>query len=227
MVWGIIGALPEEVSLLCDAMEITGQEQHYGSTFYRGTLEGKQVVVVCCSIGKVNAALCTSLIIREMNADAVINVGIAGAMDKRLKVLDVVLSTNVAFHDAEPIMKNYYPFHLDFDADEKLLSIAQRACKELNGEFTHYCGRIATGDVFVQGGSVKDKIVEHLSPLCVEMEGAAIAHAAFVNDKPFLIIRTISDSADDEASLTYDVFKDRAAEQSAHIVRNMLKLSDK
>lgn len=225
MVWGIIGALPEEVALLCDAMEINGQEQHYGTTFYSGILEGQQVIVVCCSVGKVNAALCASLIIREMNADAVINIGIAGAIDNRLKVLDVVLSTNVAFHDAEPIMKNYYPFHLDFDADEKLLSLAQRACKELGSEFTHYSGRIATGDVFVQGGPVKDKIEERLSPMCVEMEGAAIAHAAFVNGKPFLIIRTMSDSADDEAALTYDEFKDRAAAQSAHIVREMLRLS--
>ena len=224
MIWGIIGALPEEVALLCDAMDIESQEQHYGSTFYRGTLEGQQVAVVCCSIGKVNAALCASLMVREMKADAVINVGIAGAVDKRLKVLDVVLSTNAAFHDAEPLMKNYYPFRLDFAADEKLLALAQRACDAL-GEFTYYSGCIATGDVFVQGGPVKDKIVERLSPLCVEMEGAAIAHAAFVNDKPFLIIRTMSDSADDEAAMTYDTFKDRAAEQSAHIVRQMLKFA--
>ena len=224
MIWGIIGALPEEVALLCDAMEIDSEEQHYGSTFYRGRLEGQQVAVVCCSIGKVNAALCASLMIREMKAGAVINVGIAGAIDKRLKVLDVVLSTNAAFHDAEPLMKNYYPFRLNFDADGKLLALAQKACEAL-GEFTYYSGGIATGDVFVQGGPVKDKIVERLSPLCVEMEGAAIAHAAFVNDTPFLIIRTMSDSADDEAAMTYDLFKDRAAAQSAHIVRQMLKFA--
>lgn len=225
MIWGIIGALPEEVTLLCNAMEISSQEQHYGSTFYRGKLEGQQVVVVCCSIGKVNAALCASLMIREMKADALVNVGIAGAVDKRLKVLDVVLSTHAAFHDAEPLMKSYYPFRLDFDADEKLLALAQKACASL-GEFTYYSGCIATGDVFVQGGPVKDRIVERLSPLCVEMEGAAIAQTAFVNGKPFLIIRTMSDSADDEAAMTYDAFKDRAAEQSAHIIRRMLKFAE-
>ena len=224
MIWGIIGALPEEVALLCDAMELESTEQHCGSTFYRGRLEGQRVAVVCCSIGKVNAALCASLMIREMGAGAVINVGIAGAVDKRLKVLDVVLSTNAAFHDAEPLMKNYYPFRLDFDADQKLLALAQKACETL-GEFTYYSGGIATGDAFVQGGPVKDGIVERLSPLCVEMEGAAIAHAAFVNGVPFLIIRTMSDSADDEAAMTYDLFKDRAATQSAHIVRRMLALS--
>lgn len=224
MVWGIIGALPEEVGLLCNAMEIESQEQHYGSTFYCGRLEGQQVVVVCCSIGKVNAALCTSLVIREMKADVIINVGIAGAMDKQLKVLDVVLSTNVAFHDTAPIMKDYYPFRMDFDADEKLLSLALHACKQL-GEFTYYSGRIATGDVFVQGGKVKQRIIEHLVPMCVEMEGAAIGQTAFVNEKPFLIIRTMSDSADDDAAMTYDTFKNRAAEQSAHIVRKMLNLA--
>ena len=224
MVWGIIGALPEEVALLCNAMKITGQAEHYGSIFYSGILEGQQVVVVCCSIGKVNAALCASLMLREMGADAVINVGIAGSVDSRLKVLDVVLSTNVAYHDAEPLMKGYYPFRLDFDADQKLLTLAQRACETL-GEFTYHCGRIATGDVFVQGGPVKDAIVSRLSPMCVEMEGAAIAHAAYVNGKPFLIIRTMSDSADDEAAITYDLFKERAAAQSAHIVREMLRLS--
>lgn len=228
MVWGILGALPEEVALLVQAMDVQSQCEHYGTAFYQGTLEGRQAVVACCSVGKVNAALCASLMIRELGVGAVVNVGIAGALDGRLGMLDVVLSSNAAFHDAEPLMRQFYPFRLDFDADPGLLALAEQACQSLSDRLgLCLTGRIATGDVFVQGGSVKENIVRRLSPLCVEMEGAAVAQACHMNGVPFLIIRTISDSADDAAALTYDEFKDRAAHQSATILQEMLRLADK
>lgn len=225
MVWGIIGALDEEVELLKNAMTVTKETKIYGSTFYSGILDGKEVVVVCCSIGKINAALCASVIIRELNADIVVNVGIAGAMDKRLKVLDVVLSSEAVHHDGDAVLAKYYPFQKEYKADEKLIALAEKACEKAVNGHSHYVGRIATGDVFVEGGDVRDRIKKDFAPLCVEMEGAAIAQACYMNEKPFLIIRTMSDNADDSASMSYDEFKPEAANQSANIIREMLRLS--
>ena len=227
MVWGIIGALDEEVALLKDAMQITEEKVVYGSTFYHGILDGQQVVVVCCSVGKINAALCASVMAREMGADVIVNVGIAGGMDKRLKVLDVVLSSEAVHHDSDPVIAKFYPFALSYKADERLVKLAVSACESLEKKPTYYVGKVATGDVFVEGGPVKERIERDFAPLCVEMEGAAIAQACFMNEKPFLIIRTMSDNADDSASMSYDKFKPFAADQSANIIREMLRQSEK
>lgn len=225
MVWGIIGALDAEVALLRDAMQVVEQFEDYGTTFYCGTLEGQQICLACCSVGTINAALCASLMIREHGATHVVNVGIAGAADERLRVLDVVLCTEAVLHDREPLMKKYYPFALRFQSDSALLTLAERACRNLSSQFAHYQGVVATGDVFVQGGETKDRIVRDFAPMCVEMEGAAIAQACLMNHTPFLVIRTMSDNADSEADITYDEFLPRAAAQSAAILHEMLRLA--
>lgn len=225
MVWGIIGALDEEIALLKGSMNIEKEVVVYGSTYYHGILEGQKVVVVCCSVGKINAALCASVMAREMGADVIINVGIAGGMDRRLKVLDIVISSEAIHHDCDPIIEKFYPFALSYKADERLVKLASLACEKLEKKPAYYVGRVATGDVFVEGGAVKERIERDFAPLCVEMEGAAIAQACFMNEKPFLIIRTMSDNADDSASMTYDEFKPFAADQSAKLIIEMLKAS--
>jgi adenosylhomocysteine nucleosidase len=222
MTTGIIGALPEEIAHLRDAMALQSASEHYNTTFYRGVIEGRPVVLACASVGKVNAALCASVMIREMGAQAIVNLGIAGAMDKRLGVMDVVLSTDAVMHDADPIMEKFYPFRLTFSADEKLLSAAEAACARMP-DVHAFTGRVATGDCFVSAGPRRERIICDFSPLCVEMEGAAVAQACYMNGVPFLIIRTISDNADEEAAISYEEFKDGAAAQSAKIVLEMLK----
>lgn len=225
MVYGIIGALDEEIALVKEKM--TGIEEHilYGRSFYTGRIGQKDVVLVCCGVGKVNAALFANAVIREFEADAVINIGIAGAIGAGIGVMDVVLSTDAVFHDQDEIMVKYYPFCKYFKADETLLSLAKAACEQvpLHGKVT--CGRIVTGDQFVNDPAVKFSLRERFDPCCTEMEGAAIAHASYVNDTPFLIIRTMSDSADDGADESYDNFIDTAAHQSAAIVLKMLELA--
>ncbi|MBR6736309.1 MAG: 5'-methylthioadenosine/adenosylhomocysteine nucleosidase [Oscillospiraceae bacterium] len=227
MVWGIIGALDEEIALLKASMSIEKEMSVYGFTYYHGVLEGQKVVVVCCSVGKINAALCASVMVREMGADVVVNVGIAGGMDKKLKVLDMVISSEAIHHDCDPIIEKFYPFALSYKADDRLVKLASLACEKLDKKPAYYVGRVATGDVFVEGGAVKERIERDFAPLCVEMEGAAIAQACFMNEKPFLIIRTMSDNADDSASMTYDEFKPFAADQSAKLIIEMLKESSK
>lgn len=226
MTWGILGALEEEVALIKEKMTIERQTPMYGTVFYEGNIGSHKIVLVCCGIGKVNAAVCASTVIQHFGAGRVINVGIAGAMKLGLSVMDVVISSEVAFHDQDPIMLRYYPNRQFFEADPYLISLCEQACAalpEIDGHFG--TGRVASGDVFVNDSAVKAEINKRLAPACVEMEGAAIGQVSYMNGKPFLVIRTMSDSADEGADDSYDNFIETAAEHSAKIILKMLELT--
>jgi adenosylhomocysteine nucleosidase len=218
---GILGAMDAEVALLVRHMEVERTHEALGTTFYTGRLMGCPVSVAVMGIGKLNAALCTAFMIRELSVEAVVNVGIAGAMASNLRVMDVVVSTEVAFHDMEARLAEFvYPFRFNFTADPDLVSLALTACEEILPQkglrFTS--GLVATGDQFIASAAQRERIQALLSPLCVEMEGAAVGQVAAIHDVPFVVIRTMSDSADDEAEDTYANFKEKAADQSAAIV---------
>lgn len=225
MVWGILGALDAEVALICEKMDTDRKEEMFGTTFHIGAIDGHRVVVVCCGIGKVNAAVCTTTMIQRFGADCIINVGIAGAMGHGLNVLDVVAATEVGFHDQDAVMLKYYPNRAFFETDAQLLALCRKACSALilDGQVTE--GRIVSGDVFVSDKATKDSINARYQPACVEMEGASIGHVSYMHGKPFLVIRTMSDAADDAAANTYDDFMNRAAHQSARIILKMLELA--
>ena len=224
MTWGILGALDEEVALIKENMDVENVCEKYGTTFYQGKIGDKLVVLACCGIGKVNAAICATAILQEFQADCLINVGIAGAMHPSLHVMDVVISKEVGFHDQDPIMLNYYPKKEFFQASEELIHLCQQACNEMQDDLKGkvYTGRIMSGDVFVNDSAVKKQINDRYAPYCVEMEGASMGHAAYMHGKPFLVIRSMSDSADDNADESYDNLIDVAAHQSASIILHML-----
>jgi adenosylhomocysteine nucleosidase len=224
--WGILGALDREVALLREEMVVESSEALFGTTFYIGTLYQQPVVVACCGVGKVNATACATLMVYRYACDVLINAGIAGAVGAGLKTLDVVISKELCFHDQDAVMLKYFPQRAIFNADETLLTLCQAACKKSGVLQTHYrLGRIATGDAFVTDKETRNRIIAATHPECVEMEGAAIAHVAFAAGVPCLVIRTMSDCADDEASETYDDFLERAADQSAKIVLEMVRLA--
>lgn len=226
MRYGIIGALEEEVRLVREKMDVTGEKKLLCGTIYSGTVFGQEIVLACAGMGKVNAALCAHTLIREFGAEAVINIGIAGAMAQEMHTMDVVIGTELRFHDQDPCMVKCYPFTDVFYADKTLAALAEKACSAVGlcGKFRS--GRVITGDIFINDAATKARLVERFSPLCTEMEGAAVAHAAFVNQVPFLVIRTMSDSADDGADNSYDNFIDVAANQSASIILKMLELAE-
>lgn len=227
MTWGILGALDAEIALIRDQMTIESEEARFGTTFYCGTVHGQSIVLACCGVGKVNAAVCAAYVLGTSGADCIINVGIAGAMAHGLHILDVVISTEVGFHDQDAVMLKYYPATAFFPADATLADLCDRACHEiprLDGKYRH--GRIVSGDQFVSESAVKQSINERYAPACVEMEGAAIGHAAFMYEKPYLVIRTMSDAADDAADESYDNFIDDAAQTSAEIILKMLALAE-
>ncbi len=227
---GIIGAMDEEVQYL----KSIASEQSEKEGFLSGKINGVPVVIVMSGIGKVNAALCAQRLIIEFGVTHVINTGIAGAAARGLTVLDMVASTDALYHDFDVTGFGYKPTVIPrmetstFPADKNMLQCALDAFEELkdSDDFRGHkliSGRIASGDQFISSSEVKKHIIEICSPACVEMEGAAIAHACFINKIPFLILRCMSDCADDGEESTYDFNDKIAANMSAKLVQNLLK----
>lgn len=221
---GIIGAMDEEVAKIKNQMENVKVMSKAAMDFYEGTLGGKDVVVVRSGIGKVNAAMCTQILADYYHVDAVINTGIAGSLNEKIDIGDIVLSTDTLEHDMDATAFGY-PLGqiprmdtLSFKADDKLRVLAKKVCQEVIPEISVFEGRVVSGDQFVSDKKKKDWLVENFDGYCTEMEGAAIAHAAYLNEIPFLIIRAISDKADDSASMDYPTFEAQAIENSVKLL---------
>lgn len=223
---GIIGAMEVEIELLKDMVEIKEEIVYAGVRYYTGKYKNLPIVLCSSGVGKVNAASCTQALIDKFQVTHIINTGIAGGLGKGIKVGDTVISTAVTYHDVrKEQMLELFPFVPEFKADEALIKVAVKAYeKEKFQGITHHQGRIVTGECFVDSNELKNSIIEKYNPLCVEMEGGAIGHVAHNNDIPFLIIRSISDNADDEARDIYDDFEAMASNNSARIVVNMLNI---
>ena len=229
---GIIGAMDKEVDDLKALMSEAGQvkvEEHAGMQFWIGTLSGKEVVLVRSGVGKVNAAVAAEALAAIYNVEAIINSGIAGSLDARIDIGDIVLSTDALEHDMNVLNLGYdrgvVPDQDNsvYVADEKLRKIAKEVCEEVCPDIKVFEGRVVTGDIFVSEKKMKDKMIAEFSGMCTEMEGAAIAHAAWLNKIPFLIIRSISDKADDSASMDYPSFQKKAIENEEKLITEMLK----
>lgn len=228
---GIIGAMEVEVKALRSLMEGVKETKAGGLDFTEGKLDGIPVVIVRSGVGKVNAALCAQRLALQFGVTHVINTGIAGAMAHGLKVLDFVVSTDALYHDMDATGFGYKRTQIPqmscscFPADKGMLEAAKKAFSSLPEAEGHKLleGRVATGDQFISDKAVKNQIRESCGPACVEMEGAAIAHACYLNNIPFVIIRCLSDMADDTGENTYSFNEETAANLSAALVRKMLK----
>jgi adenosylhomocysteine nucleosidase len=225
--FGIIGAMDVEIEHLCSLMKNKQETEISHLKFFEGKINDKSCVVVQSGIGKVNAALCAQLLIIKFDVTHIINTGIAGAMAKELKPLDIVVSTDCVYHDADTTFFGDAPCTIPgmptfFKAEENLITLAEKSFVSENNS-TLYKGRVASGDVFVCDKSVKEKIMQNCNPFCVEMEGTAIAHACYLHKIPFVIIRCISDSADESVENEYSFNREVAAKISGQTVTNMLK----
>ena len=228
MVIGIIGAMDEEVAFLKEEMKIEEVIEYASMQFYKGELYGKNVVVVRSGIGKVNAAICAQILADKFQVDVLINTGIAGSLDADIDIGDMVISTDLVEHDmdatifGDPLGQVPRMDTFSFPADEALVEKAVAANQEANPDIRTFTGRIVSGDQFVSSSSVKEKLVENFQAKCTEMEGAAIAHAAYLNQISCVIIRAISDKADNSATMDYPTFEKKAIEHSVRLVRNLL-----
>lgn len=234
---GIIGAMDVEISIFCAEMEKNGslKKTECGNlVFNEGNLCGKNVVVVKSGIGKVNAALCAQRLVLQFGVEKIINTGIAGAIQENLHIHDMVVSTDAVYHDMDATAFGYEPTEIPqmhtsaFDADEKMIAAAEKAFAQSESakKYKLIRGRIASGDQFISYAEQKEHIEEICSPACVEMEGAAIAHACFLNQIPFVILRCISDNADDSYEVTYSFNEKIASEECASVVLKMLEFLD-
>jgi len=220
--------MDEEVLQIVNEMEVEKVENKASMTFNMGKLSGKDVVIVRSGIGKVNAAVCTQILVDDFGVDYVINTGIAGSLKSEIDIADIVISDDVLHHDMDASGFGYALGQiprmetLSFKADEKLIALAKDSCAHVIPQVGVHIGRIVSGDQFISNKEVKDKIISNFSGYCTEMEGAAIAQAAYLNKVPFLILRAISDKADDSATMDYPTFEAQAIKNSVLLIRELV-----
>lgn len=226
---GIIGAMDEEVASLKEAADITETREIAAMTFCRGALGDRPVVIVQCGMGKVNAGICAHTLIREFGCDRIINTGVAGSLDNRLDIGDIVVSTEAVQHDYDVSFLGFdkgeipYTGLVAFPADEALRAAAAEAVRQTAPEVHVMEGRVCSGDQFISEGDQRDRIMADFGGLCCEMEGGAVAQACYLNDVPYVIIRAISDKPDETEFVEYSVFEAEAAAHCAHIVEYMVE----
>lgn len=227
---GVIGAMPEEVEKLKEEMIEPQVVTVAGMDFYKGKIGGKDVVVVRSGVGKVNAGVCVQILVDRFHVDSVVNTGIAGSLRAEINIGDMVLSTDAVQHDVDATVFGYQPGQIpqlgavSFKADETLRKTARECCLKVNPEIGVYEGRILTGDQFISDKDKKRWLVGTFRGACAEMEGAAIAQAAFLNKVPFLIVRAISDKADNSAVMDYAEFESRAIVHSTNLIMELIKV---
>ena len=225
---GIIGAMEEEVETLLGLMENKQETEKAGSRFYNGTLEGLPVTVVQCGVGKVNAAMCTQILCDCFGVTHLVNTGIAGSLCADLDIGDLVVSQDAMYHDVDSVAFGYPMGKVPgmdvtaFPADDTLIGYAFAAAEAVNPGHTRI-GRVASGDQFVASKAVKERIIDLTRGLCTEMEGAAIAQTAYRNNIPFVILRAISDKADDSAEMDYPTFERIAAHRCAAVTQALAR----
>lgn len=225
---GIIGAMDLEIATLREKMTLASTKTVASMEFLEGTLNNASVVIVKCGIGKVNAGMCVQILHDLFNVSHIINTGVAGSLRAEINIGDIVVSTDALQHDMDVTPLGYQRGQIpgipvfSFTADPNMASVAEASCKKVNTDIQVFSGRVVSGDQFISSKEVKDFLIENFDGCCTEMEGAAIAQAAYLNELPFVIIRAISDKADDSAEMDYPTFEHGAALHSANLVYEML-----
>ena len=225
---GIIGAMQIEVELLVEKLENRRETVHAGSTYYEGILEGLPVVVVQCGVGKVNAAISAQVLCSCYGVTHLVNTGIAGSLSAQLDIGDLLVSRDAMYHDFDCNAFGYPHGKVPgmdvvaFPADETMIACAQAAAEAVHTGHV-VLGLVASGDQFVCSGEQKNSIIQLTQGLCTEMEGAAIAHTAYRNAVPFVIIRAISDKADGSAEMDYPTFERLSAHRCAEVTQRMAR----
>ncbi len=224
---GIIGAMPQEVKTLTEHLTDKQTIEIAGMVLHSGNINGVSVVVMQSGIGKVNATIATTLLIERFSPKAVINTGSAGGIGSGLSVGDVVIGSVVAHHDVDVTAFGYQMGQMaqmpaDYVSDNHLLSVAEQASHHFTGASIH-TGLIVSGDQFIADSERFTIIKQHFpDALSVEMEASAIAQTCYRFETPFVVIRAISDLANEKASVSFDEFIEQAGKQSAEMVMSML-----
>ncbi len=224
---GLIGAMNEEIALFVDRIEHKTVIKKAGITFYKGTFHGHSVVLCKSGVGKVNAAVCTQILIDTFEVNQIWFTGVAGALHPGLNIGDIVISTDAMQHDMDVTALGFergmipYEETSIFQADPALLELAYR-CSEEHFHGRTVKGRILSGDQFVADREKVKQLHEQLQGACTEMEGAAVAQVCSMNEIPFVIIRSMSDKADGSAHVNFTEFTEQASQHSCELIEAML-----
>lgn len=224
---GIIGAMEIEVESLKNSLTDMKEECFGGIKFYTGTIFSKNVVIAKCGIGKVFAAICTEIMIIKYNPRLIVNTGVGGAIAKGIGTGDVVIASKLCQHDmdtsaiGDPVGLVSGINRIWFDCQAHAVEILENAAKSLG--LNYRIGAIATGDKFISSAEDKERIHSLFGADACEMEGGAVAQAAFVGNTPFCVVRAISDSADGEATMDYPTFLPIAARNSTQMTLALIR----
>ncbi|MDO6841880.1 5'-methylthioadenosine/adenosylhomocysteine nucleosidase [Paraglaciecola chathamensis] len=223
----ILGAMDEEITLLKQSITGLAEHQHAHLTLYSGQLNGMDVVLVKCGIGKVAAAVATSIIVDKFSPDYVVNTGSAGGFDQALSIGDVVIANEVVHHDAD---LTHFGYALGqcagmpetYVCDATLIEAAEKAASTL-GEVKTKRGLICTGDAFIGSDEAAAKLLADFPAIAAaEMEGVAIGQTCHLLNVPFLVIRSLSDIAGKASTMSFQTYLEQAAKHSALLVMNMI-----
>ena len=226
---GIIGAMDVEVNSIKSELENVEIKNIAAMDFYKGTLAGKEVVVVKCGIGKVNAAICAQILVSVFGVSALVNTGVAGSLNNDINICDIVVSTSALEHDMDVTPLGYAKGVIpdmdqsEFKADENLIKLAKDSAEEAGLDVKIFEGKVVSGDQFISDKEKKKWLTDTFAGYCTEMEGAAIAQVCYFNHIPFLIVRAISDKADGSAHMDYAEFEMAAIEHSVKLTVRMIQ----
>ncbi len=223
---GIIAAMDEEMNAIKDLMTNIKEITYYNKTFFRGLIHDKDVVLVKCGVGKVNASAITQLLIDKFEVEAVINVGSAGALNYELNIGDIVISTGLVQHDFDITCFGHEKGYITdigrvINADERLINVFENAINSIN--INTVKGIIATGDQFYNDPEIKKELHKEFNALCDEMEGAAVAQVCMLCNIPFIVIRSISDKPESKEKVDFYDFLKMASQNCAKILNEAIK----
>lgn len=226
---GIIGAMDEEIALYIEAMGNTTSTTKAGITYYEGTLEGQTIVLCKSGVGKVNAAVCTQILIDQFQVEKIIFTGVAGAVGPELNIGDIVVSTDCVQHDIDVTALGFASGQIPFtdvwvwEADKQLVELAVKAGQAITDDISVVTGRILSGDQFVASRDKVKWLHEQFAAACTEMEGASVGQVCSMNGIPFVVVRSMSDKADGSAHVNFLEFTKLASHRSYLMVTELLK----
>ncbi|MGN0014744.1 MAG: 5'-methylthioadenosine/adenosylhomocysteine nucleosidase [Candidatus Gastranaerophilaceae bacterium] len=230
---GIIGAMDCEIELLENFLEKSKRVQAGKFYIVEGEINNHKVIIAKCGVGKTNAACCTQFLVDKFSPDYIINTGVAGGICDNLSVGDVVIAADLVHHDFDVSVLGYAKGYMCtgnnpnkptiFSSDEKLIKIFEKSATSVISSQNIHKGRIASGDIFVGNIDRKVEIKELFNAIAVEMEGASVAQAAYMNEIPFVVVRAISDLADGTATESQSDFENKTAKITSHIIKEFLQ----
>lgn len=228
---GIIVAMHEELAMVLETLESSFTTHRAGMTFHHGLYANRPVIAVICGVGKVNAALCTQILISDYDVQRIINIGVAGGLAAHIVPGDIVIADSLIQHDMDlrplglPLGQLFRMDIFDFKADPFMLNIAIEASQTIT-KHSHFVGRIVTGDQFIASAEQAKQLHEHFNALACEMESASIAHVCHLNQIPFVCIRSISDNANTGAQMDFAEFTPIAVANASALLKSMIPLCD-